>query len=187
MLIIGFGHRARNGKDTAVNALLDYYARRSFAFFKHGFSNFRQIIAQRIGFADALYKMAREEYGMTEKDAPLLQRLGSEKRAVDPEYWVKRAFATIKPDTDIVLISDVRYRNEADYIKARGGFVIDVQRLNLDGTPWIATDRPADHPSEIDLDGYNFDYYIKVKTGNVALVGDLAITHVEHIRRIMEP
>jgi hypothetical protein len=182
MIIIGFGHKARNGKDTAVNALLDFYERRSFTFFNHGISNLRQIKAQRIGFADALYQMAREEYGMVEKDAPLLQRVGSEMRALNPEYWIERAFASIKPDTDIVLISDMRYRNEADYIKAHGGYTIDVQRLNTDGSQFIDQGRPADHPSEVDLDSYNFDYYIKAKTGNVALVGELAITHVEYIR-----
>jgi len=54
--------------------------------------------------------------------------------------------------------------------------------LNPDGTIYIADDRPANHPSEIELDGYAWDFYIKAYSGEAALVADQAITIVEYLR-----
>lgn len=184
MIIIGLGNKARQGKDVAANAIVDYYAQRSFSFFKHGVTNFRQIKAQRIGFADALYKIAREVHGMTEKDAPLLQRIGEARRAQDPEYWIKKAFASIKPDTDIAVISDMRYKNEADYITAKGGFTVNITRRMQNGGQLIATDRPVDHPSEIDLDGYPFDFYLINSDGHQALLAEQAVCLTEYLRAL---
>jgi hypothetical protein len=180
-LIIGFGNKAQNGKDTAVSAVVDYYAKCRQIQIKHGFKPTGPI-AQRISFAEELYDVCRIEYGMTTKDAPLLQRVGAERREDDPEHWIKLAFAKIYSTSHIVLISDVRYKNEADVIRRRGGFLVNVQRLNEDGAPFIDPSRPADHPSEVDLDDYNWDFYLKVKTGGAALLSEQSITLVEHLR-----
>lgn len=180
-LVVGFGHKARNGKDTCVEAVIQYYGDRRAMQVRHGLT-IAAPKAQRISFAEALYEEARVLHGMTEKDPELLQRIGSERRAEDENYWIKRAFAKVGPYTDIVLVSDMRYKNEAYYIKSLGGYIVDVERLHPNGVPFIAADRPADHPSEIDLDGYNFDFYIKVKSGHLALLQDSAITLVEYLR-----
>jgi hypothetical protein len=122
------------------------------------------------------------EYGMTEKDAPLLQRVGMERREEDSEYWIKRAFAKINPATDIVLIPDCRYKNEAVRVKEQGGYAVNIQRLTQDGKPFIAEDRPANHPSEIDLDDWNWDFRIVNQHGHEALLSEQAITLVEYLR-----
>jgi hypothetical protein len=181
-LIIGFGNKAQNGKDTAVSAVVHHYATRKRMLLRDYGLRSSGPIAQRIGFADELYSVCRTEYGMTTKDAPLLQQIGASRRQDDPDYWIKRAFAKVDTGTDIVLVSDVRYKNEADYIRSQGGALVNVQRLNEDGRPFIDPSRPADHPSEIDLDDYNWDFYLKVKTGGVALLSEQAITLVEYIR-----
>lgn len=179
-LVIGFGNKARQGKDTAVFGIQNHYAALSDLQLKHGLKQTAPVV-QRIGFADALYDVCRKEYGMTEKDAPLLQRIGAERRVDDPNYWIKRAFAKVDPKTDIVLVSDVRYQNEANFIVAGGGYVVNVRRIT-NGTPYLATDRPADHPSEIDLDGYPFDFYLVNSDGHQALLKEQAVTLVEYLR-----
>jgi hypothetical protein len=179
MLIIGFGHKARQGKNVAADAIVDYYKRKRATY---GDLGYKIPEAQSIGFATALYEVCRNEYGMMVKDAPLLQRIGMERRSLDPNYWIKRAFAAIKPMTDIVLIPDLRFVNEAEYIKAQGGYLIDIKRLNADGTQHIAQDRPADHPSETALDGYNFDFYLTNSHGHQALLAEQAITLVDYLR-----
>ena len=57
-----------------------------------------------------------------------------------------------------------------------------MQRLNQDGTQYYSSDRAPDHQSEVALDNYNWDYFIKAKSGQVALVGEQAITLAEYLR-----
>jgi hypothetical protein len=179
MLIIGFGHKARQGKNIAAEAIVDYYTTKRRIYGELGYTVPK---AQSISFAAALYEICRKEYGMMTKDAPLLQRVGMERRQIDRDYWIKRAFANIEPTADIVVIPDVRFVNEAEYIKSQGGYLVDVKRLNADGTQFIAQDRPADHPSETELDGYNFDFYLTNSHGHQALLAEQAITLVDYLR-----
>ncbi len=189
-LIIAFGHKARNGKDTAGEAIINHFTRgRDFAI-GHGYvkpethSLKSMPTVGLFKFADALYDICRKKYGMTEKDAPLLQRIGSEYRAQDQDYWVKELFKSIYSGTDIAVITDLRYQNEAEYIKSVGGFTVNVVRKNVDGSRYIADDRPSNHPSEIDLDSYNFDYEIVAHSGEVPWVEQQAITLAEYLRSL---
>lgn len=179
-LLIAFGSKARHGKDSAATAIKDFYdAKRSLAYV-HGYGV--RISEVRIfKFAEALYKEAREDYGMTEKDAPLLQRIGSERRAQHENYWVNKVAEQLASFKGIALITDLRYRNEAAFVKSIGGFTVNVSRLNKDGSSFVAPDRPANHPSETDLDDYNWDYYIKTRDGDQVLAADYAITLAEYL------
>ena len=69
-----------------------------------------------------------------------------------------------------------------DAIKERGGVTVNVTRLNADGRPYFSSDRPVNHPSETQLDRYNFDYFIKAKSGEAAWVEQQVITLVEYLR-----
>jgi hypothetical protein len=176
MILIGLGHKARHGKDSAGEAILDYYS--------VGGAHRDYIPKTRhYKFAAALYRECHELYGMKEKDPLLLQKIGQERRKDNPNYWVDKVFENVDRDCpDIAVITDVRYQNEAEEIKRRGGYLILVSRLNENGTPFVADDRPADHISETNLDGYNWDFRIITKTGEAALVGEMAITIMEHLR-----
>ena len=68
----------------------------------------------------------------------------------------------------------LRYLNEADYIKLQDGYTLNVRRINPDGTRFISPDRPADHPSETELDDYNFDFRIETKSD--VLTAEFAVT-----------
>lgn len=96
-----------------------------------------------------------------------LQRLGTEVgRAIHPNFWVNALFSGYNKiasnwDADGIttvesypnwIITDVRFPNEADAIKSRGGIMIRMNRN--EGVP-------SDHTSETALDNYiAFDYKI---------------------------
>src|ERR1700677_958119 len=174
-LLIGLGNRARHGKDSAAQAIQEY-------------ARSMNLPETRIfKFATALYQECKEHHGMIVKDAPLLQRVGLEKRKLNENYWIDRLKFTIGPFKGISLITDVRFKNEAAYIRNAGGFLINVTRLNEDGTPFVAQDRPSDHPSETELDGYDWDGFIKTKTGQEALAAEQALTLFNYFLELSKP
>lgn len=125
---------------------------------------------------------ARAPYG---KHPKLLQWWGTEyRRSQNQNYWVDQWRAAINSKADIVLSTDMRFTNEAAAVKSVGGFTIQVNRKNIDGTRFLDPTRPANHPSETQLDGYNFDYEITVKTGDLALLEEWAITLVHYLRAL---
>jgi len=86
----------------------------------------------------------------------IMQDYGAFYRTIDNEFWIKNLFkvAEDKEYTNVI-ITDVRYTNEADYIIDHGGYVIRVNRENKD------TVHNEEHPSEIELDDYKrFDFQV---------------------------
>ena len=86
----------------------------------------------------------------------IMQNFGAFYRTIDNEFWVKNLFKVIEDkEYTNVIITDVRYINEADYVINDGGYVIRVERENKD------TVHNETHPSEIELDGYKrFDFTV---------------------------
>lgn len=115
------------------------------------------------------------------KHSKLLQWWGTQyRRTQDPDYWVKKWKEKISKQADIVMTTDMRFLNEAAAIREVGGFTVDVVRLNANGKPFVDPTRPADHISETELDGYNFDFAIHSKDS--VLTGEFAITLVHFLR-----
>lgn len=82
----------------------------------------------------------------------LLQDVGNKAREHFGEnVWVNAAFRTLDPDKHYV-ITDCRYKNEAQAIKDRGGIVLRVMRPGVEPL--------NDHVSEIDLDDWPFDGFV---------------------------
>lgn len=220
-LILAFGNKARQGKDTAVGAIIDYYAGKRKTMAKHGL--FSNVLTKHVNFADALRKevtaaistagtlekllkqglpdgtqipawvTADPKPDMTDpllphgKHPKLLQYWGTEyRRAQNPEYWVNEWKKQVSGFNGIVLTGDCRFQNEAKAVKSLGGFVVNVQRVNPDGTIFAAPDRPADHPSETELDNFSFDFYIKTVSGHAALTGEQAITLCEYLLNLKD-
>ena len=219
MLLIGFGSKARNGKDTAAEAIKQHYDQQIEMLKHYGKQGERRMVHVGIfKFASALYREVNEaiengifttrkvmkdgdeihlpEWVQPEPLAPpsalapygkhpkLLQWWGTDFRRTHSgsDYWVERMFADIPANLDIALISDVRFANEANAIKQRGGYTVSVQRLREDGSQYYASDRPSDHPSETALDGYNWNFYLKIPEGHAALTGELAVTLTEYLK-----
>lgn len=161
MKIIGFSGYARSGKDTAAETLLGL-----------GFV--------RIGFADKLKDFVyainpkvdggpRGEYDLREVIDTFgwekykntywgdsirehLQYIGTEcgRKLLGENVWVDAAFNGL--DDGKYVFSDVRFPNEVDGIRSRGGRVYRIERTGIG---------PAnEHLSETALDNYEFDGFI---------------------------
>ena len=83
----------------------------------------------------------------------LMQKFGDLTRQLDPDIWIKLALnLDFKSEPDILIITDVRYKNEAKAIKDKGGILIRIK-----------SNRSVEdcHISETDLDDYtDFDLEI---------------------------
>jgi hypothetical protein len=209
MIVFGFGNKARQGKDTAAAAIIDYC------------KEFHEP-AHRIAFADALrcevteairkvgsgevelllakgpepgvefpsWVVPTENPDMTDPLLPygkhnkLLQWWGTDYRRVqDPDYWVKQWLTKVKalPESAIVFAPDTRFINEALAVASLGGYTVNVSRLNEDGSPYFSSDRPRNHQSEIELDGWDWDFRIVAKSGQVELVNSMALAVFRYV------
>jgi hypothetical protein len=78
----------------------------------------------------------------------ILQRLGTESiRAIDDEFWIKAAFAKIdalRAEGKPVVVTDVRYPNEADAIRNATGYLVRITRDLPDSGDTHASERAMD-------------------------------------------
>jgi hypothetical protein len=97
--------------------------------------------------------------GMREKHPLLLQWWGTDVRRTHfgDSYWVDKTAAKIVNTLTPIAIPDVRFVNEALLIKDFGGLVVRVIRTQ-DGVPVIDPNRDPNHPSETNLDNFEFDH-----------------------------
>jgi hypothetical protein len=144
-VVLGLGHKARHGKDTVAAMLVPVLEAAGFR-------------ARRYSFASALYDHCRTQHGMTTKDAALLQRVGVEARERDVLTWVRAVAWKIADEApDIAIVTDVRFRNEADLVRGTYRGLTCRVRRTVHGLPFIDPARDASHVSETDLDGYAWD------------------------------
>ena len=157
-LLVGFGNKARHGKDFVASEVHAHLPRET----------------RLYSFASSLKAVARV-LGMRAKDGPLLQALGTDVfRKLDPDIWVRVLKYQIEEEAPkCALISDVRFPNEANYIRNSGGILVKVVRLEK-GRKWVAKDRDPNHPSEIALDSYPFHYTIEAESGDLGKLGQAA-------------
>ena len=168
MLVIGFGHRARQGKNTAAQAVLDACPLETqvrMYSFAEALKKEVRYVCNKWGGQHEMIAAWREAGFLPDwvkyeepKPRPLLQWWGTDyRRKQDPDYWVKRLRKTLddhKPD--VALITDVRFRNEVDFIHSVGGFVVKVERI---GAPDVIV---QEHASEAELDKYTgWDFFIR--------------------------
>lgn len=155
-MIIGLSGYARSGKDTVAELLcLNYDFRRvSFA------DPMREAILTLNPKIDSITHVSHfvEDYGWEiAKTNPevrrLLQVFGTDvgRKMFGENVWIDMAFKGIQPEERVV-IADVRFPNEAEAIKQRGGKVIRVNRHNHSAV--------NTHKSEIAMDNYMFDHVL---------------------------
>lgn len=155
-MLIGLSGYARSGKDTAAELLCLNYA-----FKRHSFADpMRDAIYKLNPLVDGTIRIADlvDEHGWDvakSKDEArrLLQVFGTEvgREMFGQNFWIDQAFKQIDPAANVV-IADVRFPNEADAIKQRGGHVIRINRHNLSAI--------NSHKSEHAMDNYMFDHVI---------------------------
>lgn len=217
-MIIAFGSKARQGKDTCCSAIKAHYKKQESDCRAHD-SRFHKVPhVTQVNFADALRREVTEAIAsaggvqalfnqgarlgehfpswvtpdpnpdMTDpllphgKHSKLLQWWGTEyRRAQNPNYWVERYVEEVTKHRDLILTSDVRFRNEAVAIKCIKGVTVNVTRVNPDGSMYFDSSRQRDHASEIDLDGYGWDFYLKAVTGQAAFLEQQAVLLAEYL------
>lgn len=166
-LIIAFGHRARNGKDTACKFLMEKYGAK-YQFKKYSFAD---ALKREVAALDDLRAFC-SAFGVPYDESPplddplcppphgkqrrLLQTFGTEfRRNSDPDYWVKRTLEQIVTDRpQIALISDMRFLNEFRMVKTAGGVTVRVER------PGFVSGAEG-HVSETELDDAPYDYVLR--------------------------
>jgi hypothetical protein len=181
-LVIGLGHKARQGKDTVAKFWQDTYGGQ-YDIIIHPFAAELKkevnIAAERLGGFENLISTVHsmpqvygvvpewvqldEEPDMTDPLCPngkhrrLLQWWGTEfRRARNPFYWVVKAdqyIRTRKPQ--IAIVPDVRFPNELEYIHAVGGESVRLERMSF------VSDVP-EHSSETALLGAKFTHTMQV-------------------------
>jgi hypothetical protein len=124
-----------------------------------------------VSFAGALRQELIEAFGdpnvdWGEKPTPVWMRnlliaWGTARRSMSPHYWRSLLASTIRASSYCaVIIDDVRYKNEADWIRDAGGHVV---RLECVPAPL----RVSSDASETELDDYAFDYTYIVPYGGL--------------------
>ena len=118
-MIIGIAGYAGSGKDTFGQFLLELLP---------GY--------KRMAFADSLKDMLKDVAFITKADKegmrPLYVELGKLGRRQDPNFWIKLlALKKVDVGEDIV-ITDVRYANEAKWILEHGGRVVYIEKPDVE-------------------------------------------------------
>ena len=169
-MIIGISGKKRSGKDT-VFSMID-------AITAH------EVRTTRMAFGDQIKQEIADSMNITvadidadkERFRPLLQFWGAEYRRgyCGDDYWIKkmRLAAATWYARDWLIITDVRFPNEAELVRELDGVLIRVERdTGLDDT----------HDSETALDDYDhFDFRLKndgslddLETAVVEIVSDI--------------
>jgi hypothetical protein len=158
MKILAFGHQKRVGKDTAAGFAMTYIR-----------SNNKVRNARKAGFADQLKKVCHDIYGWAGlQSGPyyeepgngylkevILPRLGKTprqiwisfgnevKNAAHPDTWLDFLLENVR--CDFLVITDMRFPNEADRIKSLGGRVVKLVRPTVQHTSDAADDPLLDY------------------------------------------
>lgn len=201
-ILLGFGHRKQSGKDTAVASILKAFGgkyhieRAAFA------DELKREYVQMCEEAGGTFEMmegAKVRYGTPDwvyyefgtdtsdpicgkwgKQRRFLQWWGEYRRSQDQWYWVKKLAQNLnKVSPQFALISDMRYKNEAAWVKSCGGYTVKVTRLGM-----VSTDN---HISEHDLDDYPFDFELMGADGNKELMESTAVGFFDWLVKTLDP
>jgi hypothetical protein len=163
-MILGLTGYAGSGKDYTYLLLERLYRENGRSILRKSFADsVRAEVAQAV--VDAIGIPMGRLYGYlapevlktwakpyTEAQRWILQAYGTEyRRAQDPEYWVKKTLTEAvhaEMDVELVVITDVRFENEAEAIRTAGGFVAQVMAYESDRAERLGGEIPPDHASE---------------------------------------
>lgn len=171
-MIIGIVGRARVGKDTFASILAEEL---------FDSTRFRFVL---IAYATELKKRLQYDFDLSyeqlwgsEKETPdfrykkrdsdnsfwtareIMQFIGTEcYRSVDSDFWVKQLFRIIDDNEySNVIITDIRFPEEAVPVSDRGGYLIKVTSVRE-----LEEINGNSHSSEVSMDNYDkIDYHVK--------------------------
>lgn len=168
MHLIGFSGRRGSGKDTVARLFQQLQPERHWQIRSVG-EPIKAVCAVLAGEEVTPYYSQRGKaellpaFGRTRGE--MLQQVGLALRLWEPDIWVQAFFSQL-PAEQCILIPDVRFPNEANLIRQRGGLMVRVDGDPLqqrgDGT------RDDEHPSETALDTYPHFDFVMHNTGSLA-------------------
>ena len=152
--IIGLTGYAQSGKDTFASILVEKYGYSRIAFadkirdFLYGINP--MVACSPTGYLQDLVNLVGWDKAKQEPQVRrLLQDLGiSARDLISEDIWVTAALSSVSKDQRVV-ITDVRFENEAAMIKSMGGQLWRVKRSGVGPV--------NDHVSESEMDGYKVD------------------------------
>jgi hypothetical protein len=175
-ILIGLTGRKRAGKDSVAAAIERNYGSNrvlttSFA------KPIRDFVASLLGVTRNQLEAVKDESVTLPGNVKIfprvaMQTLGTEwGRALHPDLWVARCenwLDDIEREgarlADYVLVTDVRFDNEAEMIRRRGGYVVQVTRPGADGSG-------DTHASELGVS----HRFVDIVLQNNGSLGDLAL------------
>jgi len=162
MRIIGFTGSKGSGKSTAAEALFDNAIQVNFA--DPLKDMFEKIIPYRVLYGNSQERDTHYVQDTKATARKALQNVGIAMRELDPDFWVKlwaKKVEAIKRQYPLNpkvykfwTIGDVRFENEAKYIRDLGGCIIHIHRPN--------SSENDNHVSELALP----DIYVDVTVEN---------------------
>jgi hypothetical protein len=183
-LIIGLGYRARSGKDTIADYLVE----------RHGFV--------KAAFADTLKEACRAIFGLTNEqlygahkeqldifwhDTPrrILQLVGTEclRKGYADDVWIRAlqrriGFGDLAHHRKIVIV-DARFPNEVEAIKGWGGVAVRVDRPGAGASGGVEA-----HASEHALDSWTGWDHVLVNDSTLEVLHERASAMVTAMRSI---
>lgn len=187
-MLIGLNGKKQSGKDTVAQFMLDWAKTNDFN-------------ARRVAFADQLKVSAARALGFPEDDAlvfcnelkssgvvsvkcleysfeisgrEFLQRYGTEahRELFGDDFWIHQVISEdLDHSNELLIVTDVRFPNEADAIHCAGGDVIKMVREGSE---------EDSHPSEQDLD----DSYIDIEILNDSDLDSLRWAATQCVERL---
>lgn len=157
-MIIGLSGYAQSGKDTVADYLMSEHGfiRRAFA------DNIRRMLYDvnpMIGHEPLQVKVDVDGWDKTKQDPNvrrMLQVLGvSAREHIHQDVWINAALDRVLNDR--IVITDVRFLNEARAIKDRGGEIWRIERPGVGAV--------NNHVSETEMDNYKFDQVLINEAG----------------------
>ena len=132
MKLIGITGKARSGKDTAAEHIINEYEYEKYSFADPLKRACSEMFGIPLGdfYNDNLKDEVNEFWGISPRR--MAQLLGTEggRKLFREDLWIKRAELYIRGQ-DKIIIPDVRFENEANFIRANGGALIHIKRKDL--------------------------------------------------------
>jgi hypothetical protein len=155
-LLIGLSDKAGSGKSTVADYLTGAHGYQQFAFA----DVLKEVVQTAFHFSDEQMRGGKEFIDPRFEKSPrwCLQYFGTAFRAVWPEIWIWNLRSKILDFLALngqhpIVITDVRFRDEAEALKRLGAVLVRIERGKDHRLKTCATGIPG-HISETDLDGW---------------------------------
>lgn len=154
--IIGFMGMAGVGKTTAARAL-QAAAKTSLPIVYSFAGPLKEAVKRLCLFSDEqVYgdldakSLIDPRWGFSPRQA--LQIIGTDcvRKMLCEDFWARRMRLSVEASLDhVIIIDDVRFEDEAAFIKEKGGIVVMIKRPGGPTLPWHASENPPEHMSNI--------------------------------------